>query len=103
MVHGKVERMFECFAQKAHPMAVSVAVIGGLSTIFSELDCMVPDDRILACERLAAKLPVLAAMAYKTSIGQPIVYPREDLGFAENWLHMMFSTPMREYVVNPVH
>merc|ERR1719327_2657199 len=64
---------------------------------------MDPEHRILACERLVAKVPVLAAMAYKTSIGEPIVYPRSDLTFAENWLHMMFATPMSEYKVNPTH
>jgi citrate synthase len=84
-------------------MAIMVAVIGGLSTVFSDLDCMDAEHRTLACKRLVAKVPVLAAVSYKTSIGQPIVYPREDLGFAENWLHMMFAQPHREYKVNPIH
>merc|ERR1712187_946003 len=73
------------------------------SAIWSELDCMDAEHRSLACNRLVAKVPVLAAMAYKTSMGQPIVYPRSDLSFAENWLHMMFATPMSEYKVNPIH
>jgi len=84
-------------------MAIMVAVIGGLSTIFSELDGGNPQHRRLACERLVAKVPTLAAMAYKSSIGQPFVYPRDDLDFADNFLYMMFSSPMKEYVVNPVH
>jgi len=103
MVHGKVERMFEQFNMYAHPMSIMVTAVGGLATLFSSLDCMIEKDRILACQRLVAKMPVLAAMAHKTHIGEPIVYPRDDLDFASNWLHMMFSTPMREYVVNPVH
>merc|ERR1711972_337282 len=61
------------------------------------------EHRSLACKRLVAKVPVLAAFAYKTSIGQPIIHPRSDLTFAENWLHMMFATPMSEYEVDPVH
>jgi len=84
-------------------MAIMVAVIGGLSSIFSELDCMDPDHRMLACKRLVAKVPVLAALAYKTSIGQPFMYPRADLSFAENFLYLMFATPLEEYQVNPIH
>jgi len=102
-IHAKVTQMFEAFPVNAHPMAIMVSVIGGLSTIFSELDCMDPSHRDLACERLVAKMPVLAAMAYKTSIGQPFIPPRKDLSFAGNWLSMMFATPMEKYVVNPIH
>merc|ERR1719284_1631588 len=79
-----------------------VAVVGGLSSIFSELDPFNASHRWLACTRLIAKVPVLAAMAYKTSIGQPIMYPKTHLTFAENFLYMMFATPMEEYEVNPV-
>lgn len=95
--------MFSNFTLNAHPMAIMVAVIGGLSTVFSELDCMNEEHRWLACKRCVAKIPVLAAMAYKTSLGQPIMPPRTDLSFAENWLYMMFGTPEGEYKVNPVH
>lgn len=103
LIHEKIKAMFQNFTIAAHPMAIMVAVIGGLSSIFSELDCMDPDHRWLACKRLVAKVPVLAAYAYKTSIGQPFMYPRADLSFAENWLYLMFATPLEEYEVNPHH
>merc|ERR1719188_41716 len=103
IIHEKIKAMFSIFTISAHPMAIMVAVIVGLSSIFSELDCMDVDHRWLACKRLVAKVPVLAAMAYKTSIGEPIMYPRKDLSFAANWLYMMFATPMEDYVPDPVH
>ncbi|CAJ1440467.1 unnamed protein product [Effrenium voratum] len=109
LVHEKVKAMFANFTINAHPM---VAVTGALSCIFSHLDApalgygeLDPFDeahRWLACTRLIAKVPVLACMAYKTSIGQPLMYPRADLSYAENFLYMMFATPMEEYKVNPV-
>lgn len=100
LVHEKVRAMFAHFTISAHPMAMMVAVVGGLSSIFSELDPGNEHHRWLACTRLIAKVPVLACMAYKTSIGQPVMYPRADLSFAENFLYMMFATPMEEYKVN---
>merc|ERR1719362_1763694 len=103
LVHTKIQSMFQNFTINAHPMAIMVAVIGGLSSIFSELDCMDADHRWLACERLVAKVPVLAALAYKTSIGQPFMYPQADLSFAENFLYLMFATPLEKYHVNPIH
>jgi len=103
LIHEKIRAMYQNFTIAAHPMAIMVAVIGGLSSIFSELDCMDPDHRMLACKRLVAKVPVLAALAYKTSIGQPFMYPRADLSFAENFLYLMFATPLEEYQVNPIH
>ncbi|CAK9093426.1 unnamed protein product [Durusdinium trenchii] len=102
LVHEKVKAMFSNFTINAHPMAIMVAVIGALSCIFSELDPLDEEHRWLACKRLIAKVPVLACWAYKTSIGQPMMYPRADLSFAENFLYMMFATPMEEYQVNPV-
>ncbi|CAE7940695.1 gltA, partial [Symbiodinium necroappetens] len=102
LVHEKVKAMFTNFTINAHPMAIMVAVIGALSSVFSELDPSNEIHRWLACTRLIAKVPVLACMAYKTSIGQPFMYPRADLSFAENFLYMMFATPMEEYSVNPV-
>lgn len=83
-------------------MAIMVAVIGALSCVFSELDSANPKHRYLACTRMIAKVPVLAAMAYKTSIGQPHMYPQTKYTFAENFLYMMFATPMEEYKVEPV-
>jgi citrate synthase len=102
LIHEKIKGMFQNFTIAAHPMAIMVAVIGGLSTIFSELDCMNPDHRWLACERLVAKVPVLAAYAYKTSIGQPLMPPQAKLSFAENFLYLMFGTPLEEYQVDPI-
>merc|ERR1719491_1251928 len=79
-----------------------VAVVGALSSVFSELDPFDAQNRWLACTRLIAKVPALACMAYKSSIGRKIMYPQTRLTFAENFLYMMFATPMEDYVVNPV-
>lgn len=103
MIHEELLASFKRFPMNAHPMAIMVAVIGGLSAVFSDSDPFNPEQRWLATTRLIAKLPVLAALSYKTSRGWAPVYPREDLTFAENFLHMMFATPMKEYKVNPVH
>lgn len=102
LVHEKVKAMYQNFLLNAHPMAIMVAVTGALSSIYSDVDPFNPTHRWLSCTRLIAKMPVLAAMAYKASIGQPIMYPRADLSMAENFLHMMFATPVEPYVVNPV-
>lgn len=102
LVHEKIAGMYHHFTLNAHPMAIMVAVVGGMSSIYSELNPFNVEHRWLACLRLIAQVPVLACMAYKTSIGQPIVYPKSNLSFAENFLYMMFSTPMEEYVVDPV-
>ena len=80
-----------------------VAVVGGLSAFFSELDHGDFHHRWLAALRLVAKFPTLAALSYKTSIGEPPVYPKAGLGYAENFLHMMFATPMEDYKVNAIH
>merc|ERR1740121_3024327 len=102
MVHERIHAMFSHFKVNSHPMAIMVAVVGALSSIFHELDPFNEQHRWLACTRLIAKVPVLACMAYKTSIGRPIMYPQTKLTFAENFLYMMFATPMEEYVPNPV-
>lgn len=102
LVHEKIKAMFANFKVNSHPMAIMVAVVGALSSIFHELDPHDPQHRWLSCTRLIAKVPVLACMAYKTSIGRAIMYPQTRLSFAENFLYMMFATPMEEYVVNPV-
>merc|ERR1719189_387771 len=83
-------------------MAIMVAVVGALSSIFDELDPNDAKHRWLACTRLIAKVPVLACMAYKTSIGRSIMYPKKKFSFAENFLYMMFATPMEDYTPNPV-
>merc|ERR1719362_447392 len=93
--------MFAHFTVNAHPMAIMVAVVCGLSSVFTQLDPFDAGHRWLACTRLIAKLPVLAAMAYKTSQGRPIMYPKKKFTFAENFLYMMFATPMEDYEPHP--
>jgi len=103
LIHEEIADIFKKFPMSAHPMAILVAVIGGLSTVYSQSDPFDPAQRWLACVRLIAKLPVLAAMSFKTARGWTPMYPRDDLTFAENFLYMMFATPMKPYKVNPVH
>ncbi|CAD7929359.1 unnamed protein product [Amoebophrya sp. A25] len=103
LVHEKLKKMFENFRMDAHPMAIMVAVTGALSAFFSELDQTDTTFRWLAAVRMVAKFPTLAALAYKTHLGEPPVWPQAKLSFAENFLHMMFSTPLEEYKVNPFH
>jgi citrate synthase len=103
MVHDQISRFFNGFRRDAHPMAVMCGVVGALSAFYHDsLDINNPQHREVSAIRLIAKMPTLAAMTYKYSIGQPFVYPRNDLSYAENFLHMMFSNPCEEYKVNPV-
>ena len=103
MVHEQVNFFFRGFRRDAHPMAVMVGVIGALSAFYSDAsDVEDPRQRMIATYRLIAKMPTLAAMAHKWSVGQPFVYPRNDLTYAENFLHMMFAVPCEPYHVNPV-
>ena len=103
MVHDQVHRFFTGFRRDAHPMAIMCGVVGALSAFYHDsLDINDPEDRMISSHRLIAKMPTIAAMAYKFSIGQPFVYPRNELGFAENFLHMMFSHPAEDYKVSPV-
>ena len=103
MVHEQLIYFFRGFRRDAHPMAIMVGVVGALSAFYHDsLDIDDPHQRMIASFRLIAKMPTIAAMAYKFSIGQPFVYPRNDLNYAENFLHMMFAVPSEEYVVNPV-
>ncbi len=102
MVHEQISYLFRGFRRDAHPMALMVAVVGALSAFYYEdLDINDPHNRLIASYRLVAKVPTIAAMAYKFSVGQPFVYPRNNLTYAENFLHMMFSVPCEEYKVNP--
>mmetsp|Transcript_16958 Transcript_16958/g.28299 ORF Transcript_16958/g.28299 Transcript_16958/m.28299 type:complete len:502 (-) Transcript_16958:275-1780(-) len=104
MVHEKLISFFGGFKSDAHPMAIMVGVVGALSAFFNDsLDLNSAESRELACTRMIAKMPTIAAIAYKTHLGQPIVYPRSDLTYAENFLHMMFAVPTEEYVVNKIH
>jgi citrate synthase len=102
MVHEKLAHFFQGFLPDAHPMAMVCGVVGALSSFYhSDLDIEDPAQRMRSAHRLIAKMPTISAMAYKYSIGQPFVYPRNDLNYAENFLHMMFSVPAEKYVVNP--
>ncbi|MDA1132515.1 MAG: citrate synthase [Proteobacteria bacterium] len=103
MIHEQLTQLFRGFRRDAHPMAIMVGVVGAMSAFYHDHhDIYDSGERMIAALRLIAKIPTIAAMAYKYSIGQPFVYPRNDLGYAENFLHMMFSVPAEEYVVNPV-
>ncbi|MFC4347663.1 citrate synthase [Kordiimonas lipolytica] len=102
MVHEQLHRLFLGFRRDAHPMAVMVGVVGALSAFYHDsTDINDPHQRMVASYRLIAKIPTIAAMAYKYTIGQPFVYPRNDLSYAGNFLHMMFSVPAEEYKVSP--
>ncbi len=103
MLHEQLMYFFRGFRRDAHPMAVMCGVVGALSAFYHDsTDITDPKHRMIASYRLIAKMPTIAAMAYKFSIGQPFAYPRNDLNYAENFLYMMFSTPCEEFKVNPV-
>lgn len=103
MVHEQLRRFFDGFRRDSHPMAVLCGVVGALSAFYHDsLDIHNPDHRELSAFRIIAKMPTLAAMAYKYSIGQPFVYPDNNLSYAGNFLNMMFSVPAEPYVLNPV-
>lgn len=102
MVHEQLHFLYRGFPRASHPMAIMVGATASLSAFYHDsLDIAIPEERELAAYRLIAKMPTLAAMAYKYSIGQPFIYPQNDLGFTENFIHMMFSTPCEKYNVNP--
>lgn len=103
LVHTQMESLFQAFRRDSHPMAVLCGVAGALSAFYHDsLDIYDPEHRELTAIRLIAKMPTLAAMSYKYSIGHPFVYPRNELSYTGNFLHMMFSTPCEEYNVNPI-
>jgi len=98
MVHEKLKVFIQGFKDSAHPMAVMVGVIGGLSAFYhNDLDITRPEQRALAAVRLIAKMPTIAAMAYKTAQGEPFIYPRHEYSYTENFLYMMFATPCADY------
>ena len=103
MVHEQIHRFFTGFRRDAHPMAIMCGAIGALSAFYHDsTDISDPHQRMIASLRMIAKMPTIAAMAYKYHIGQPFVYPKNELNYAENFLHMCFSVPCEEYKVNPV-
>ncbi|MDG1287579.1 MAG: citrate synthase [Rickettsiales bacterium] len=103
MVHEQLEWLFRGFPRNAHPMAILVGATGSLSAFYHDsIDILNDEDRDLAVYRMIAKMPTLAALSYKYSIGMPPVYPKNELSFAGNFLHMMFANPCEPYVVSPV-
>ncbi len=103
MIHEQMHMFFRGFRRDAHPMATMVGVVGAMSAFYHDSTDINDDhQREVASIRLIAKMPTIAAMAYKYSIGQPFVYPRNDLDHASNFLHMCFSVPAEEYQVNPI-
>ena len=103
MVHEQLHFLFRGFPRASHPMAVMAGAAASLAAFYHDsLDVNDPKQREISAYRLIAKMPTLAAMSYKYSVGQPFIYPQNDLSFSENFLHMMFSTPCEKYTVNPV-
>nr|WP_314547373.1 citrate synthase [uncultured Massilia sp.] len=103
MVHEQMQFFFRGFRRDAHPMAVLVGTVGALSSFYHDsLDINDPKQREISAIRLIAKLPTLVAMAYKYNVGQPFMYPRNDLSYSANFMYMMFANPCEEYKVNPV-
>jgi citrate synthase len=103
MIHEQMVLFFRGFRRDAHPMAVMVAMVGALSAFYHDsTDINDPRQREIASHRMIAKLPTIAAMTYKYHVGQPFVYPQNNLSYAENFLHMCFAVPCEEYKVNPV-
>ena len=103
MVHEQMTYFLRGFRRDAHPMAIMCGMVGALSAFYHDsTDINDPMQRMIASRRMIAKMPTIAAMAYKYSVGQPVVYPRNDLDYAENFLHMCFSVPAETYKVDPV-
>ncbi len=104
MVHEQLTFFYRGFRRDAHPMAIMVGVVGALSAFYHDsLDIHDPEQRTIASHRLIAKMPTLAAMAYKYSVGQPFIYPNNEYSYAQNLLYMMFSVPCEKYIPNPLH
>lgn len=102
MIHEQVKSVYQGFRRDAHPMAIMCGVVGTMAAFYHDsLDIWDPEQRRISAHRLIAKIPTLAAMALKYSKGQPYVYPRNDLSYTENFLHMCFSVPAEEYKLRP--
>jgi len=103
MIHEQMNRFYSGFRRDAHPMAVMVGVVGAMAAFYHDsTDITDPTQRMIASLRMIAKMPTIAAMAYKYTVGQPFMYPRNELDFASNFLHMCFAVPCEDYKVNPV-
>ena len=102
MVHEQLVHLYRGFRRDAHPMAIMVGVVGALSAFYHDsTDFSDINQRMIACHRLIAKIATIGAMAYKYSVGQPFVYPKNNLSYSENFLHMTFSVPTEDYKINP--
>ncbi|MHA1545087.1 MAG: citrate synthase, partial [Alphaproteobacteria bacterium] len=103
MLHEQMNKFFAGFRRDAHPMAIMVGMVGAMSAFYHDsTDISDPRQRLIAGRRMIAKMPTIAAMAFKYSIGQPFVYPRNDLGYAANFLRMCFAVPCEKHSQNPV-
>ncbi len=103
MVHQQMYRFLDGFRRDAHPMAIMVGIVGALSAFYHDtMDLNSQEDRYTSAIRLIAKMPTLAAMSYKYSVGQPYMYPQNNLSYAENFLHMMFGVPTEDTKLNPI-
>jgi citrate synthase len=103
MVHEQIHKFLEGFRRDAHPMAVMCGIVGGLAAFYHDsTDITDPHHRMIASHRLIAKMPTIGSWAYKYSMGQPLMYPRNNLRYASNLLQMMFAVPCEDYKVNPV-
>jgi len=103
MVHEQMQFFLRGFRRDAHPMAILTGMVGALSAFYHDtLDVNNPEHRHIAAIRLIAKMPTLVSMAYKYSVGQPMIYPKNDLSYTANFMRMMFATPCEEYKVNDV-
>jgi len=103
MLHAQFDRFFEGFRRDAHPMAIMTGTVGALSAFYHDsINVDDPEQRKISAHRLIAKMPTIAARAFKYSVGQPFVSPRNDMGYSENFLRMCFAVPAEDYVVNPV-
>ncbi len=103
MTHEQMARFYTGFRRDAHPMAIMCGVVGAMSAFYHDsTDINDPHQRMVAIRRMIAKMPTIAAMAYKYYVGQPFIYPRNDLGYASNFLSMCFAVPCEEYKADPV-
>jgi len=103
MIHEGLKSFFNGFSRDAHPMSIMVSVVGALSAFYHDsLDIFNPEHREISAHRMIAKMTTIAANSYKYSVGQPFVYPNNELSYTENFLHMMFSVPAEKYEINPV-
>ena len=102
MIHDQLHYLYRGFRRDAHPMAIMIGVVGAMSAFYHDsTDINDPEQRVIASHRLVAKMPTIAAMAYKFSIGQPFMYPRNDRSYPENFLYMTFGVPAEEFTVDP--